>query len=360
MPRLAPSLFRQAKRESPHLATLLPACRDIGSARNELRWLQSHIDENFSSRKPRHLERLVRQRGKGVPLQYVLGSQPFGALDIKCKEGVLIPRPETEAYTCFLIDLIKSGGLLCSRAELKENELKIIDFCTGTGCIPLLLFSSLQRLVKNLTVQGVDISPTAIQLAKENITRNIKLGNTSKPTVDKDIQIIKADVFSDSDIQQLANSRSDVLISNPPYISQDVWNSGRGQLGYSVRKYEPRLALIPDGELPRPAWCDPADVFYSRLLDVAALLAPKVILFEIGDESQARRVLQLYFRHKVASLSHVELWRDCPDLEPAEDEETRIEVATQDGVKNVVLVRGGGLLRSIFIRSLVRESCVSS
>lgn len=312
--------------------------------------MKGHVNETYSSRKPRHLANLVGQRGRGVPLQYVLGSQPFGPLDIICKPGVLIPRPETEAYTYYLAYLIKSEGLLGSRTELKQNGLKIVDFCTGTGCIPLSLFSSLQPLVESLTVQGIDISPTAIQLAKENVDHNIKLGNTRKPTAEKTIRITKADVFSQRDIQSLANSRWDLLISNPPYISQDVWNHGRGQLGLSVRKYEPRLALIPDGNLPRPAWCDAADVFYSRLLDISALLGPKVMLFEIGDESQARRVLQLYFRHEVASLARVELWRDWPDSEPAQDEKSQIEVATRDGDKQVVSVRGSGLLRCVFIQ----------
>ncbi|KAI5461325.1 S-adenosyl-L-methionine-dependent methyltransferase [Mariannaea sp. PMI_226] len=355
MPRLPPALFRHAKQESPYLATLLPACRDIASARNELRWIKSHVDETYTSQQPLRVAQMVRQRGSGVPLQYVLGSQPFGSLEIKCKPGVLIPRPETEAYTCYLIDLIKSGGLLGSRSWLMQNELNIIDFCTGTGCIPLLLFSSLQRLVSSLLVQGVDISPSVIQLAEENIAHNIQLGRLPTPTRDKRLLITKTDVFSNTDIRKLTSSRWDLMISNPPYISQDVWNHGRGQLGYSVRKYEPRLALIPDGKLPRPPYCSPEDVFYSRLLDVAAQLGPKAVLLEIGDESQAYRVLQLYFRHEMAKFSQVEVLRDWPDSEPPEDEELHIRVATHDDQNKIVPLKGSGRMRSIFIRSFGKD-----
>ncbi|KAH8733525.1 S-adenosyl-L-methionine-dependent methyltransferase [Ilyonectria robusta] len=350
MPRLPPSLFRHAKRQSPHLATLLPACHDLESARNELRWIKDHVDETCKHYKPRRVEELCRQRGKGVPLQYVLGSQPFGALDLKCKPGVLIPRPETEAYTFHLIDLIKSGRLLGSRVDHNKHGLNLIDFCTGTGCIPLLLFSALQRLVKDLHVHGVDISPCAIQLAEENIARNLELGNISEPGTEQSLTISKADIFSNGDIQRLTGSRWDLLISNPPYISRDVWNHGRGQLGYSVRKYEPRLALIPDNHLPRPIGCSPEDVFYSRLLDISSLLRPKAILFEIGNESQARRVLQLYFKHGVANTSRVEVWRDWPDLEASANENSSVEVATPNGQSKTVPVRGSGLIRSLLIQ----------
>ena len=350
MPRLQPSLFRHAKRLSPHVATLLPACRDLQSAVNELRWIKSHVDETKTSRKAAHLADLCRQRGRGVPLQYILGSQPFGSLDIKCRPGVLIPRPETEAYTCHLVNLIKSGELLGQRKDSKIHELNVIDFCTGTGCIPLLLFSYLQTSFTQLNVRGVDISLPALQLAKENIAHNIKLGSLAKPAGLQDLTITRGDVFNDGDIQDIAKSQWDILVSNPPYISLDVWNHGRSQLGYSVRKYEPRLALVPEDDLPRSVECDNADVFYARLLDIASLLQPKAVLLEIGDQDQAQRVLQLYSRHKFAQSSHIELWRDWPDSETTEEDESHVEFESADSQNWRVPVRGSGLIRSIFIQ----------
>ncbi|CAM1508261.1 Fc.00g051090.m01.CDS01 [Cosmosporella sp. VM-42] len=350
MPRLHPSLFQHAKQLSPHIATLLPACRDLQSAVNELRWLKGHVDETKTHQKAAHLKELCRKRGQGVPLQYILGSQPFGSLDIKCRPGVLIPRPETEAYTCHLVDLIKSGELLGQGSGGMDNSLNVIDFCTGTGCIPLLLFSYLQRSFTRLIVRGVDISPQALQLANENIAHNITLGNFGKPTNLQNLNITRDDVFSDSDIHNIAQSHWDVLVSNPPYISKDVWNCGRSQLGPSVRKYEPRLALVPDDNLPRLQECDHADVFYARLLDIASLLKPKVILLEIGDEDQARRVLQLFARHKIAQSSQVELWRDWPDFEATEEDERGVEIGSADNRSWRVPAKGSGLVRSIFIQ----------
>ena len=94
MPRLPPSLFWSANREiSPLAAQLLPACRDLESAANELRWIREHVRDH-PTRVPASLRvwGLVSQRASGIPLQYVLGSQPFGPLEIRCRPGVLIPR----------------------------------------------------------------------------------------------------------------------------------------------------------------------------------------------------------------------------------------------------------------------------
>lgn len=100
MPRLSSSLLRHARHLHPLLPPLLRPCRDLTSARNELRWLLEHaltLSNDADSKDALHgyrqrLRQLVRQRQRGKPLQYILGSQPFGDLDILCRAGVLIPR----------------------------------------------------------------------------------------------------------------------------------------------------------------------------------------------------------------------------------------------------------------------------
>ena len=100
MPRISPDLLRHAQTSSPSLARLLPVCRDLRCANNELRWLREHVlrqrpapSVNLSSRnKEKGLKALIAERASGKPLQFVLGNQPFGELDILCKPGVLIPR----------------------------------------------------------------------------------------------------------------------------------------------------------------------------------------------------------------------------------------------------------------------------
>lgn len=97
MPRLPPSLFWRARRVSPGAVLLLPVCRDLPSALIELRWIQEHVKEEGRTERRSNESRqrvlsLCRRRGRGEPLQYVLGTQPFGPLDLLCRRGVLIPR----------------------------------------------------------------------------------------------------------------------------------------------------------------------------------------------------------------------------------------------------------------------------
>ena len=97
MPRLLRSLLLKAKAIDPLLPRLLPTCRDLVSAGNELRWLREHV-QGVTGRKQsvvnsqNLLRRLCEQRGRGEPLQYILGSEYFGDLEIQCRTGVLIPR----------------------------------------------------------------------------------------------------------------------------------------------------------------------------------------------------------------------------------------------------------------------------
>ena len=96
MPRIHPRVFRAAHALHPHLAKLLPVCRDLRSAQNELRWLQEHAGGSILNRKATNpqesLSSLVYRRARGEPLQYILGTEFFGDLEIKCRPGVLIPR----------------------------------------------------------------------------------------------------------------------------------------------------------------------------------------------------------------------------------------------------------------------------
>lgn len=101
MPRIPTSLLRRARRINQLLPLLLRTCRDLRSASNELRWLQEHAVATTSNdlKSPPlntswgpYLHQLCVERARGKPLQYLLGNQPFGDLNILCRKGVLIPR----------------------------------------------------------------------------------------------------------------------------------------------------------------------------------------------------------------------------------------------------------------------------
>jgi methylase of polypeptide subunit release factors len=102
MSRIAPTIIKKAaQRIDPYLSLLLKEAGTIKAARNELRWLKEHVESSktldcnyIAPQKPPHdpLLELCKRRSKSEPLQYILGSQPFGELDILCEPGVLIPR----------------------------------------------------------------------------------------------------------------------------------------------------------------------------------------------------------------------------------------------------------------------------
>ncbi|KAI1391441.1 S-adenosyl-L-methionine-dependent methyltransferase [Hypoxylon trugodes] len=316
MPRLPPSLFRRAWAVELHLATLLPACRDLTSARDELRWIREHVDSlpyfNHSQtnvnvnvdkkiwrtslgNKNKLVTKLCRKRGTGYPLQYVLGSQPFGDLEIKCRPGVLIPRHDTETWVLRLAELIEWED-----GNEERPDLTILDLCTGTGCIPLLLHSRLREEFPRISVAGIDIDPKAVALATENLKENKRRGLLSEDPA-QNIQFERADIFSDEWISSLFPQAKraietrgvDILVSNPPYISAKGFNYDTQR---SVRNYEPKLALVPSPTVSHSFSIPnvrPEDVFYARIFEVSQMLQPRFIVLEVGDQAQANRVIEM-------------------------------------------------------------------
>jgi methylase of polypeptide subunit release factors len=100
MPRIRNSLLRKAHAIDPFLPALLAPCRDLQAAQSELRWLREHVNRVAKARSARGdtvsqgalLRRLITERASGKPLQYVIGNEYFGDLEIRCRPGVLIPR----------------------------------------------------------------------------------------------------------------------------------------------------------------------------------------------------------------------------------------------------------------------------
>lgn len=100
MPRIPHSTLLRAYKISPLLPLVLRGTRDFPLAIRELRWMVEHVQDEFKKNPAKfksgggkgRLKTLCKRREKSEPLQYILGSQPFGPLDIKCRRGVLIPR----------------------------------------------------------------------------------------------------------------------------------------------------------------------------------------------------------------------------------------------------------------------------
>ncbi|KAF2471150.1 S-adenosyl-L-methionine-dependent methyltransferase [Lindgomyces ingoldianus] len=321
MPRLSTALLRHAYTIDPLLPLLLRPCRNLLAAQNELRWLREYVDMVARSRRMGHrkadrkslLRQLARERASGKPLQYILGTEYFGDLEIRCRPGVLIPRQETAASITYLVRLIRN-------AQSLPPELRVLDLCTGTGCIPLLFhheFCSARKDVA-LRVLGVDISEKATELAEDNLRQVQRRGDCLDQG---EMGFMLADVLIDPFGDQTLKPPSvkaafnfnrkpvfwDVLTSNPPYISPSAYWKTTTR---SVRGFEPKLALVPP---PAPGNCgiEQGDLFYPRILHIARDVEAKIVLLEVADMNQALRVAKM--ARELNIFDGVEIWRDQPD-----------------------------------------------
>ena len=254
-------------------------------------------------------------------------------------------RWETEAYTCHLAEKItdacESGGLLSSRSQGKP--LRILDLCTGTGCIALLLYHMLWRKFPKLEILGIDVSSEAVRLSKTNLEANLMSGVLG-PAGSHGLSFVQHDIFATSFDRTALTRKWDIIISNPPYISPKQFNTVTSS---SVRRFEPKLALVPDIERTTPHSSDETpsdaqigDAFYSRLLEITAKSGAGIALFEVGDMAQAQRVAGEALGMNL--WESVTIWRDQPGLENGLS-----EVVSPQGKK--VAVTGHGNARAVVL-----------
>lgn len=360
MPRLPPQLVRHAASIDRYLPLLLRECRDLQSARNELRWMREAVAQPTSSRgkvaaglktcenvhEKEVLVDFVRRRARGEPLQYILGTQPFGDLEIKCAPGVLIPRLETETYTLKVARILREGTTWLKN----PRHLSIVDFCTGSGCIALLLHSILKPLdqdyiplpFEQVTISAFDISQTALNLAHDNIHHNVAL-HTLHEIALKAIRVEYLDVLELAQqkhetllrtvLKRTGSNHIDVIISNPPYISPDRYKPG-GEIARSVRNFEPKLALVPPDHICFGG-VEQADQFYAALLKIAVVSRAKILVMEVGDTEQAIRVRALCVADRDA---YVEIWRDDSSIVHQCNTELSSEPLRDDNIEARVVV----------------------
>lgn len=186
---------------------------------------------------------------KDYPYQYLIGDVDFCNNKIIVDERVLIPRFETEIMTNDIIKFIK---------KLNLDNLRIVDVCTGSGCIAI----ALKKKFDNATVCAIDISKDAINLARENALVN-----------DVDVKFFNHDVLKDN-----IDITYDIVVSNPPYIDRN------DEVGKST-KYEPQIALYADNN---------GLIFYDNIL---RKFKAKYYAFEIGctQKEQVINIVKKYY-----------------------------------------------------------------
>lgn len=211
--------------------------------------------------------RLIQKRAKRIPLSYITGFRNFCGLEFVVNETVLIPRQDTECLVEWLLPY--------------TNHARILDLCTGSGCIAI----TLAAFGTPLSVIGTDLSEQALAVAKSNGERLL---------AGKNLSWIQSDLF------EQVEGLFDIIVSNPPYIKSKVIET----LEPEVRDYEPHTAL--DGS---------ADglLFYRRILaEVSNYLKPGGLLaFEIGFD-QGEAVQKLMQEH---GFTQVQVRKDLAGMD---------------------------------------------
>lgn len=200
-------------------------------------------DRELSQAEIEQYEKWIQERSSRIPLQHITGIQEFMGLQFRVSNQVLIPRQDTETLVEEVMRYLQDG-------------MKILDMCTGSGCILL----SLLHYSNDCTGIGADLSQNALEVARSNAAR---LGE-------------KAD-FICSDLFMQIEDKFDIIVSNPPYIQSSIIQN----LEPEVKDNEPIMALDGDSD---------GLLFYQRITKDAKthLVRGGMLFYEIGyDERDA-------------------------------------------------------------------------
>lgn len=220
---------------------LLLALEDVFEYNRSFLLTAKEID--LSENQLEELTRISKRLITGEPYQYVVGFTYFDDLKISVSSSVLIPRPETEELVVWIQETIQN-----------QKNLKMEDWCTGSGCIAL----ALKNRNPGFEVKGFDISPEALEIAglnaKElNLGVEFRLNDALKPK---------------------SSEKIDVIVSNPPYIP---WNE-KAKMHQNVVEFEPDLALFVPNDDPL--------LFYRSIAEYGAksLNENGYVFFELHED----------------------------------------------------------------------------
>lgn len=178
--------------------------------------LYTAFDQVVSDQERGRFRELVKRRGGGEPVAYLVGSKEFFSLDFLVSPAVLVPRPETEGLVVRVLDL-------CKERPANQPLPRIIDVGTGSGAIAVTLAKQLSAA----EIVATDISAAALAVA---------LANAARHGVEERVTFAECDLLE----CPAAAGPWDIIVSNPPYVREDEFAS----LPDAVRLHEPRQALV--------------------------------------------------------------------------------------------------------------------
>lgn len=265
----AKQILKENKIESYALDAQLLLMHSIGFSKIELFTKDTFL---LTKQQEQNYNQLIQKRVQGMPTQYLLGHCEFMGLPFIVKEGVLIPRPDTEILVETVLEIYK-----------RKKFQTIMDMCTGTGCIAV----SIAYYTDINKIYGIDISACALDVAKKNAASN-----------HVEITFLESNLFESVPIELV--HQMDAVVSNPPYIPEKEIN----KLMKEVREYEPHLALNggKDGLS-----------FYRKIIEDSKQYLKKggYLFFEIGY-NQGKEVSSLLLKKE---FTNIEIRQDLAGLD---------------------------------------------
>lgn len=208
----------------------------------------------------------VRRRRDREPVAYILGERGFWGRMFEVGPAVLIPRPDTETLIERALKVVKPAT-------------RVLDLCTGSGCIAITLAAERPEL----EVHATDLSPDALEIARKNAAKH-----------EVEVAFYEGDLFAD------APGSFGLITANPPYVTQAELST----LDDDVAKYEPTLALVS------------GETGFELIEKIVDQVGPRLetagrLLMEVGD-GQAEQVATLF---EQAGLVDVQTHRDLGKIE---------------------------------------------
>ncbi|MFI3305775.1 MAG: peptide chain release factor N(5)-glutamine methyltransferase [Rikenellaceae bacterium] len=220
-------------------------------------------------------QRILSEIEAGRPVQYIIGEVEFCDMRFKVREGVLIPRPESEELVRWIVDDAR-------RSEMRGGA--ILDIGTGSGALAI----ALSRELVSYSVTALDISQEAIGMASEN-----------RDNLAPSVAIIEGDALRG--VENYTSCSYDIIVSNPPYIPR----SEEADMRVNVTKYEPHIALfVPDD--------DPLLFYRAIARSAAKLLTPNGRLYYEIHENFAAATKDML---EAEGFARVEIRVDINDKE---------------------------------------------
>jgi len=252
-----PAAPARSVRQLRMLARDILKAAGLENAEREADWLLAHAmrlsqgqllaagNAPLTARQAEQARTYIDRRAAREPLQYILGTQEFGGLEIAVTPDVLIPRPET---TLLVEEVAQAIGA--------QRRSLVADVGTGSGCIAI----AVAKTCPHATLWATDISWPALVVARRNALQH---------DVGKQVTFVQADLLGPFPASE--EGIFDAIVSNPPYIPEGEMEG----LQPEVSRYEPRLALAAGAD---------GMTYYRRLLSAAAVLLKPAgcLIVELG------------------------------------------------------------------------------